>query len=72
MWGKSPGFLSFVLNRLMSKEEYLRTAINSLVCDVEVAFSRMPRKTGRGLSSFSARVSFIAGTGGRRESAAVA
>lgn len=50
------GFLSFVLNRLMSTQGSLRTVMTLSACDVEVPFPSILRETARKVSSTPVRV----------------
>lgn len=62
---QSAGFFNLVLIRLLSKQGSSRTAMTSSTCDVEVAYSRISRKTARILNSISALVWCSAGMVGR-------
>lgn len=55
------GFLAFFLNRLLSKQSCLRTAITSSACDLKAAFSRMWRETAMKASTISSRVWYSVG-----------
>lgn len=53
---QSACFFAFVVNRLMSKEGFLRTAMTLSAWDVGVSFPTMAEKTGRDISNVSDRV----------------
>lgn len=68
---QSPRFLAFVWNSLMSKQGYLKAGMTSLMCDVEVAFSKMSTETAGEMSSIFARACYIFGMVERERDAAV-
>lgn len=53
---QSPGFPTFVLNRLMSREKFLSTGRTFSACDVMDNFSGMSRETARDVGTTSALV----------------
>lgn len=52
---KSSGPCTTIWNKLMSKDEPLKSEMTFLACDVQIAASRMSRETTREVSSNFAR-----------------
>lgn len=69
MQRKFPVFLTFLLNRVMTKQRSPKTAMISSACDVELVPCRMSRETAKELGSTFAQVWYILGVVRKRRGA---